>query len=71
MVFQFPILLLLSFIYYKMSLKQNYQNYKYLSYIIASSIILAIVVCIALSIYGMTNDEWNKDFYKQDENVKQ
>lgn len=71
MVFQFPILLILSFIYYKMSLKQNYQNYKYLSYIIASSIILAIVVCIALSIYGMTNDEWNKDFYKQDENVKQ
>jgi hypothetical protein len=53
-----------------MSLKQNYQNYKYLSYIIATSIIVAIVVCIVLSIYGMTFGNWNKDFITEDERIK-
>jgi len=53
-----------------MSLKQNYQNYKYLSYIIATSIIVAIVVCIALSIYGMTIGDWNNDFIIEDDRIK-
>ena len=55
------ILVLMSFIYYPLTLIANYQNYQRLATIIFVSVVAALIMVICISIYGMTLGDWVND----------